>query len=83
MTAACQAPLSMGFPRQEYWSELPFPPPGDLPNPGMEPKSPRSPVSIGKWILYRWATWLKLQVWPDLSPENIFAKLLTGTVRKL
>ena len=33
-TAACQAPLSMGFSRQEYWSGLPFPPPGDLPHPG-------------------------------------------------
>ena len=31
-TKACQAPLSMGFPRQEYWSGLPFPPPGDVPN---------------------------------------------------
>ena len=39
-TAACQAPLSMGFSRQEYWSGLPFPPPGDLPNPGIEPGSP-------------------------------------------
>ena len=37
---ACQAPLSMGFPRQEYWSGLWFPSPGDLPNPGMEPESP-------------------------------------------
>ena len=36
-TVACQAPLSMGFSRQEYWSELPFPSPGDLPNPGIEP----------------------------------------------
>ena len=36
-TAACQAPLSMRFFRQEYWSGLPFPTPGDLPNPGMEP----------------------------------------------
>ena len=35
-----QAPLSMGFPRQESWSELPFPSPGDLPNPGIEPGSP-------------------------------------------
>ena len=32
--------LSMGFPRQEYWSGLPFPPPGDLPDPGMDPGSP-------------------------------------------
>ena len=37
---ARQAPLSMGFSRQEYWSGLPFPTPGDLPNPGMEPRSP-------------------------------------------
>ena len=39
-TAACQAPLSMGFPRQKYWSGLPFPSPGDLPNPGIKPISP-------------------------------------------
>ena len=34
----------MGFSRQEYWSGLPFPPPGDLPNPGMEPVSPAAPA---------------------------------------
>ena len=39
-TVAGQAPLSMGFPRQEYWSRLPFPSPGDPPNPGIEPASP-------------------------------------------
>ena len=39
-TVACQAPLSMGFSRQEYWSGLPFPSPGDLPNPGIEPGFP-------------------------------------------
>ena len=39
-TVACQAPLSMGFSRQEYWSGLPFPSSGDLPNPGIKPKSP-------------------------------------------
>ena len=39
-TIAYQAPPSMGFSRQEYWSGLPFPSPGDLPNPGIEPKSP-------------------------------------------
>ena len=38
-TIACQAPLSMGFARQEYWSALPFPSPGDLPDPGIEPVS--------------------------------------------
>ena len=37
---ACQASLSVGFSRQEYWSGLPFPSPGDLPNPGIEPRSP-------------------------------------------
>ena len=39
-TVAHQAPLSMGFSRQEYWSGLPFPSPGDLSNPGIEPRSP-------------------------------------------
>ena len=39
-TIAYQAPPSMGFSRQEYWSGLPFPSPGDLPNPGIEPRSP-------------------------------------------
>ena len=39
-TVAYQAPPSMGFSREEYWSGLPFPSPGDLPNPGIEPGSP-------------------------------------------
>ena len=39
-TAAHQTPLSMGFPRQEYWSGFPFPSPGNLPDPGIEPGSP-------------------------------------------
>ena len=38
-TVACQAPLSTGFSRQEYWSGLPLPSPGDLPHPGIEPTS--------------------------------------------
>ena len=38
-TVACQAPRSMGFSRQQYWSGLPFPSPGDLPDPGIEPGS--------------------------------------------
>ena len=40
MDCAHQAPLSMGFSRKEYWSGLPCPPPGDLPDPGTEPRSP-------------------------------------------
>ena len=43
-TVARQTPLSMGFSRQEYWSGLPFLPPGDLPNPGIEPMSLTTPV---------------------------------------
>ena len=39
-TVAYQAPPSMGFSRQDYWSGMPFPPPGDLPNSGIEPKFP-------------------------------------------
>ena len=39
-TVACQAPVSMGFSRQHYWSGLPFPSPGDLPKPGIKPRSP-------------------------------------------
>ena len=42
-TIAQQAPLSMGFSRQEYWSGLPFPSPWDLPDPGIEPASPALP----------------------------------------
>ena len=39
-TIACQTPLSMKFSRREYWSGLPFPSPGDLPDPGIKPRSP-------------------------------------------
>ena len=43
-TVACEAPPSMGFSRQEYWSGLSFPPPGDLPDPGIKPKSLKAPA---------------------------------------
>ena len=49
-TVAWQAPLSMGFPREEYWSGLPFPSPGDLPHPGIEPASPMSPAFAGRFF---------------------------------
>ena len=45
-TVTYQAPLSMGFSRQEYWSGLPFPSPWDLPDPGMEPGSPALQVIL-------------------------------------
>ena len=49
-TVALQAPLFTGFSRQEYWSGLPFPSPGDLPSTGIEPKSPVSPVLAGRFF---------------------------------
>ena len=48
-TIAYQAPLSVEFSRQEYWSGLPFSPPGGLPDPGIEPTSPAC-ISTGRWI---------------------------------
>ena len=61
-----QSPLSMGFSRKEYWSGLPFPPPGDLPDPGIEPTSPAS----RRQILYHCTTlpspyFLKLGSFPQ------------------
>ena len=55
-TVARQAPLSMGFSRQEYWGGLPCASPGDLPDPGMEPESPMSPVLAGGFVT-TCATW--------------------------
>ena len=55
-TVACQSLLSMGFSRQEYWSELPCPPPEDLPNPGIGPRSLMSPALAGGSFTTR-ATW--------------------------
>ena len=55
-TVARQAPLSMGFFRQEHWSELPCHPPGDLPNPGIQPESLTSPVLTGRFLTTS-ATW--------------------------
>ena len=55
-TVACQAPLSMGFSRQEYWSGLPCPPPGDLLDPGIKPMSSMSLVLAGKFFTTS-ATW--------------------------
>ena len=46
----CQAPLSARFSRQEYWSELPWPPPGDIPDPGIEPASLMSPALAGRFF---------------------------------
>ena len=78
-TVARQVPLSMGFSRQEHWSGLPFPSPGDLPDPGVEPRSPalqtdslpaepqRSPQEYYHW------SWFKLisPVLHLLNPKHI------------
>ena len=56
MDCSPQAPLSMGFTRQEYWSELPCPPPGDLPDPGIKPVSLISPALVGGLFIAS-ATW--------------------------
>ena len=50
-TVTLQAPLSMEFSRQEYWSGVPFPPPGDLPNTGIEPESPIAPELAGRFLM--------------------------------
>ena len=55
-----QTPLSMGFSRQEYWSGLPCPPPGDLPNPGIEPMSLMPPALSGRFLL-----------WPPAKPTGV------------
>ena len=51
-TVACQAPLSMEFSRQEYWSRLPFPTPGDWPDPGIKPMSLVSPALAGRFFFF-------------------------------
>ena len=56
-TVAHQAPLSMGFFRQEYWSGLPCPSPGDLPNVCIEPESLMPPALAGRWFFTTSATW--------------------------
>ena len=50
---ACQAPLSLGFSRQEYWNGLPCPPPRNLPDPGIEPESFMSPALAGGFFSTR------------------------------
>ena len=70
-----QPPLSMGFSRQEYWSELPCPPSGDLPNPGIEHLSLKSPALAGG-LFTTSATWeaqIYIVVVQSLSHIQLFA----------
>ena len=57
-TVALQAPLSMGFPRQGYWSGLPFPSPGDIPDPRIKPTSPALAAQLENTLQHSWS-----QVW--------------------
>ena len=61
-TVVLQGPLSMGFSRQEYWSGLPFPSPGDLPNPGIKPASLMSLALAGRFVSTG-ATWEAFILW--------------------
>ena len=70
---AHQAPLSMGFSRQEYWSGLLFPLPGNLPNPGIYPASPEFLVHC-RWILYHWATWEAFVIYRKQLCQTIIAR---------
>ena len=68
-TVARQAPLSIGFSRQEYWSGLPCPPPGDLPDPGIEPVSLTSPTLAGRFVTTN-TTWEAQTTRSDNSKER-------------
>ena len=70
-TIARQASLSMGFSRQKYWSGLPFPSPGDLPNPGIEPESLMSPALAGRFFTTS-ATW---------EPQSASQSVVTDSLR--
>ena len=83
-TVACQASLFMGFSRQEYWSGLPFPPPGHFPNPGIELMSPASPALAGGFLFYHWATGeaftrriLKTRKWRKAFPVPLISSSAT------
>ena len=67
---AHQAPLSMEFSKQEYWGGLPFPSPGDLPEPGIEPESPVTPALVGRFFT-TWATWELLILYSYFIPSPI------------
>ena len=70
---ACQAPLSMGFSRQEYWSGLPFPSPEDLPDPGIEPGSP---VLQADTLPFELVTGKTLRV--DKYPDRLRSEMSPG-----
>ena len=78
-TVASQAPLSLGFFRQEYWNGLPFPPPpGDLPDPEIQPASPVSPALVGRLFT------TELPGKPrDENKSSLFAENMTACQKNL
>ena len=75
-TVACHDPLSLGFFRQEYWSELPFPPPGDLPDSGIEHTTPACLLPC-RWIHYHWIMWAFPDQGSNLGPLLLNHWILT------
>ena len=63
-TVARQAPMSLEFSKQEYWSGLPFPPPRDIPNPGIQPASPVFPALAGRFFATAPHTWCQQPHFP-------------------
>ena len=78
-TIARQAPLSMGFPRQEYWSGFPFPSPGDLPNPGIEPTSLMSSAVAGRFFTIG-TTWKAQDILPQIIINCSVTQAISGHV---
>ena len=83
-TIVHQAPLSMGFSRQEYWSRLPFPPLGDLPTPGIEPVSLSSSTMAGRFFTTS-ATWeapLAKQNYNEVSSTPVRMAIIETSIYK-
>ena len=87
-TVARQTPLPMGFPRREHWSGLPFPSPGDLPDPGIESASPSSPhwqvnsLLLGHQVAWVYKSLQNRHAWQGPSPYGITQKEQSPPSRK-
>ena len=81
-TVACLAALSVEFSRQESWSRLPFLPPGDLPDPGIEPMSASSPALAGRFFFFFFYLWATPSNCESLLPSSS-GDCLPGTLDNL